>query len=138
MGTSRRDFSEMDTSGTLLEALGIEIVSSSPERVVATMPVDRRTIQPFGYLHGGATAALLETVASLGAVEHADLETESVFGVELCIRHMKSAREGTVTGSATPSELEPGRQVWAVESRNEAGDVLSAGTCTVRIVARQR
>lgn len=131
------DSSAMDTSGTLLESLGIELVSSSPEQVVATMPVDCRTVQPFGYLHGGATAALLETVASIGSIEHADLATESVFGVELCIRHVKSARDGLVTGTATPAEFEPGRQVWRVESRNEAGELLSEGTCTIRIVPKR-
>lgn len=127
----------METEGTLLESLGIEIVSTSPERVVATMPVDERTVQPFGYLHGGATAALLETVASLGSIANVDLEQVAVFGVELCIRHVKSAREGTVTGIAVPRELGEREHVWDVECRDEAGDVLSNGTCTVRIVARR-
>lgn len=124
----------METKGTLLEALGIEIVSAAPDRVEATMPVDERTIQPFGYLHGGATAALLETVASLGSLENVDQSTHAVFGVELCIRHVKGAREGVVTGVATPAELGPERHVWNVESRNAAGEVLSTGTCTVRIM----
>lgn len=128
----------METEGTLLDALGIQIVRVSPEEAVATMPVDHRTRQPFGFLHGGATAALLETVASLGAVERADLETESVFGVELNLEHVKSARDGVVTGTATIVDVEPGRQVWAVESRNEDGDVLSLGTCVVRVVPKRR
>jgi uncharacterized protein (TIGR00369 family) len=128
----------METKGTLLEALGIKIVSVAADKVVATMPVDERTVQPFGYLHGGATAALLETVASLGAIENADLETHLVFGVEICVRHKKSAREGVVTGTATPLEMGADRQVWEVATRNEAGDLLSEGTCTLRVVPRER
>jgi len=126
--------SAMNTEGTLLEALGIRIVSSCTDEVVATMPVDQRTIQPFGYLHGGATAALLETVASIGAFESVDAETQAVFGVEICVRHKKSARSGMVTGIARPMRADARRQVWAVEARNEDGDLLSEGTCTVRVV----
>lgn len=128
----------METKGTLLEALGIKIVSMAADKVVATMPVDERTIQPFGYLHGGATAALLETVASLGAIENIDLTTHLVFGTEICVRHKKSAREGVVTGTARPIEITDERQIWGVESHNEAGDLLSKGSCTVRVVPRER
>ena len=126
----------METSGTLLEALGIHIVRHSAEEVVATMPVDERTRQPFGYLHGGATAALLETVASIGALESIDARSQAAFGVEICVRHKKSARAGTVTGIARPSQVEAERQVWSVEARNEAGDLLSEGSCTVRVVPK--
>lgn len=122
---------------TLLEALGIDVVRADVEGAVATMPVDHRTIQPFGYLHGGATAALLETVASLGALQHVDPETQSVFGVELCIRHVRSTRAGVVTGTATPAEIAASRQVWDVECRGATGEVLSTGTCTVRVVDRR-
>jgi uncharacterized protein (TIGR00369 family) len=124
------------TKGTLLEALGIEVVRSSAEEVAATMPVSERTVQPFGYLHGGATAALLETVASIGALESIDAETQTVFGVELHVHHKRSARSGTVTGIARPLESGADRQVWTVEARNEDGDLLSEGTCAVRVVAK--
>jgi uncharacterized protein (TIGR00369 family) len=127
----------MDVRNTLLESLGIRIVKISPEEVVATMPVDGRTVQPFGYLHGGATAALLETVASLGAIEYADLTKQSVFGTHLDIHHVKSAREGIVTGTATPITVGDDEQVWAVESRNEEDAVLSTGTVTVRVVPKR-
>ena len=127
----------METDGTLLETLGIEIVSASTDGCVATMPVDRRTVQPFGYLHGGATAALLETVASIASVELAG-PAAAVFGVELCVRHVRSAREddGPVTGTARPATLEPHKHVWDVECRDTAGELLSSGTCTVRVIER--
>ncbi len=121
-----------------MESLGIEVVSVSKDRVVATMPVDGRTMQPFGYLHGGATAALLETVASLGSIENVDLSADAVFGVELCIRHARSVREGSVTGTATPRKLEPREHVWEVECHDAEGEVLSAGTCVVKVVTRGR
>ncbi|MBN2248451.1 MAG: PaaI family thioesterase [Coriobacteriia bacterium] len=126
----------METKGTLLEALGIEVVSVAKDKVVATMPVDERTMQPFGYLHGGATAALLETVASIASTANADLATQDVFGVELCIRHVKSPRERTVTGTATPHLLEAHKHVWDVECRDDSGELLSSGTCAVRIVPK--
>lgn len=128
----------MDTEGTLMESLGIEIVSVAKDRIVATMPVDGRTMQPFGYLHGGATAALLETVASLGSIENVDLSADAVFGVELCVHHVRSVREGSVTGTATPRNLEPREHVWEVECRDAEGEVLSTGTCVVRIVPKRR
>lgn len=128
----------MDTERTLMKSLGIEIVSVTRDRVVATMPVDGRTIQPFGYLHGGATAALLETVASLGSLENVDADIDTVFGVELCVRHVRSAREGRVTGTAVPQRLEPREHVWDVECRDAEGEVLSTGTCVVRVVPKAR
>jgi len=127
----------METEGTLLESLGIRIVSVAKDKVVATMPVDHRTVQPFGYLHGGATAALLETIASLASTENVDPVTHAVFGVEICVRHLRSARKGIVTGIATPQRLEPHEHEWNVECRDDAGEVLSSGTCAVRIVPKE-
>ncbi|BBP91983.1 hypothetical protein BsIDN1_56010 [Bacillus safensis] len=81
----------MDVSGsnTLLEALGIEIVECNKSRCVATMPVDHRTKQPFGLLHGGASAALAETVASMGAAAHLDLTQQVCSGIEINANHLK-------------------------------------------------
>lgn len=83
--------------GTLLEALGIEITELGEGRVVATMPVDHRTHQPFGILHGGASVALAETVASIGAYALVDQETENVVGLEINANHIRAVRSGTVT-----------------------------------------
>lgn len=127
----------IDSKGTLMEALGIELVSADPGRVVATMPVDERTRQPFGYLHGGAESALLETVASVGALQYCDPATEVPFAAEFTVRFLRSAREGTVTGEATPARIEPGHHVWDVVCRTAEGEVLSEGTCTIRVVKRR-
>src|SRR5215210_6832862 len=83
-------------------AIGIQLVTLSEEKVVATMPVDDRTRQPFGLLHGGASAALAETVASLGAFMNIDADSQAAVGVELNANHIRGKRDGIVTASATP------------------------------------
>ncbi|PFG38167.1 uncharacterized protein (TIGR00369 family) [Georgenia soli] len=90
-------------AGTLVERLGIELVVAEPERVVARMPVAGNT-QPHGLLHGGATAALAETVGSVAATIHAGTGRTAV-GTELSATHHRSAREGHVTATATPLHL---------------------------------
>lgn len=89
--------------GTLIERLGIELVEIGPRRVVATMPVAGNT-QPAGLLHGGASAALAETVGSFGALAHAGPGREAV-GLELSATHHRCTREGTVTAVATALHL---------------------------------
>jgi len=123
--------------GTLMESLGMEIGEVGPGRVTVTMPVDRRTVQPFGYLHGGATAALLETAASLGALQHIDQNTQVAFGTQLRIDHVRKTREGVVTGVAELAGSDEGTQVWTVKAYRADGAMISTGTCTVRIVARR-
>ncbi|SPU02070.1 esterase [Bacillus subtilis] len=82
----------MDMKHTLLEALGIEIVENTAERCVAVMPVDHRTVQPFGYLHGGASVALAETAASAGAQNLIDHTTQACVGLEINANHLKSVK----------------------------------------------
>ncbi|MGG3923728.1 hotdog fold thioesterase, partial [Geobacillus thermodenitrificans] len=99
---------------TLIDTLGIEIVELGEGRVVATMPVDQRTHQPAGILHGGASVALAETVASIGAYALVDPQTENVVGLEINANHVRAVRSGTVT--ATGTVLHRGRttMVWDV------------------------
>src|SRR3954470_16019053 len=89
--------------GALGERMGIELTEASPERVVATMPVEGNT-QPYGLLHGGASCALAETVGSVGAVLHAGPGARAV-GIEINATHHRSARSGRVTAVATPLHL---------------------------------
>lgn len=117
--------------------IGIEIKELTPEKVVATMPVDERTRQPFGLLHGGASAALAETVASLGAYINVDPETQAAVGVELNANHLKGKTEGMVTATATP--LHRGRtiHVWEIRIEDEKGKLICASRCTLAIVNRR-
>ena len=121
----------------MANAIGIEIITLTPELVVATMPVDQRTRQPFGLLHGGASAALAETVASLGAFMNIDPETQAAVGVELNANHIRGKREGLVTATATP--LQRGRtiHVWEIRIQDEEGRLVCASRCTLAIVSQR-
>ena len=86
------------TKDTMVEHLGIEVTELGDDYVVGTMPVDKRTKQPFGILHGGASVALAETLASYGGYLTIDPEKYHVVGVEINANHLKVARSGIVTG----------------------------------------
>lgn len=115
-------------------AIGIDIIEISADKVVATMPVDDRTRQPFGLLHGGASAALAETVASLGAFMNIDRETQASVGVELNANHLRAKTEGVVTATATP--LHRGRtiHVWEIRIEDEESRLVCVSRCTLAII----
>ncbi len=120
---------------TLLKTLGIEVLEATPERVVATMPVGPRVHQPFGLLHGGASAALAETVASIGAAESVDLSRQRVVGLELNANHLRTVRTGNVTATATPFHRGRTTQVWGIEIRDEANRLISVSRCTLAVLS---
>lgn len=115
---------------TLLGALGIEMVEMSETRVVAKMPVDKRTHQPYGILHGGASAALAETVASVGSFLIAQKQNSIAVGVDLNITHLKSKRHGWVTGIATPKKIGRSIHVWNIEILDEQGELVATAKLT--------
>ena len=118
----------------MAEAIGIELQVLTPEKVVATMPVDDRTRQPFGILHGGASAALAETVASIGAYLNVDGEKQVAVGVELNANHLRGKSEGSVTATATPLHRGRRTQVWDIRIEDEEGRLVCASRCTLAIV----
>jgi len=95
------DPDKLFSAGHLGERMGIQVVEAAPERVVGTMPVEGNT-QPYGLLHGGASAVLAETLGSVGAMLHAG-PNKTVVGVDLNATHHRGIRSGTVTGTATPA-----------------------------------
>ncbi|MEO7458196.1 MAG: hotdog fold thioesterase [Gemmatimonadaceae bacterium] len=117
--------------------LGIEIIELTPERVVATMPVDARTQQPFGILHGGASIALAETVASVGALANVDREKFMAVGQEINGNHIRGVSSGTVTATATPVHLGRTSQVWTISIVDEAGRLVCLSRCTLAVVPRR-
>ena len=119
---------------TLLTTLGIEIVEALRERVVARMPVGPRVHQPFGLLHGGASVALAETVASTGAWMNVDQSRENVVGLEINANHLRAKREGTVTATATPVHVGRRTQVWEVRIVDEQGRAVCVSRCTLAVV----
>ncbi|GGI97734.1 esterase [Alicyclobacillus cellulosilyticus] len=133
---SARDASTL-VSGNMLEVLGMKIERLDPDCVVMTMPVDDRTRQPFGYLHGGASVALAETAASIGTWQYIDLERQAAFGIEINANHVRSKREGVIRATATP--LHKGRtiMVWDIRICDEDGRLVCVSRCTVAIVERR-
>ncbi len=126
------------TANTLLDQLGIKIVELTPERVVATMPVDSRTRQPFGLLHGGASVALAETVASLGAVLNIDFLNDAAVGLEINANHLRAQRDGIVTATATPIHRGRTTHVWSIDIVDEKSQRVCISRCTLAIVPQRR
>lgn len=124
-----RDFlaSMPEGMGGLNDRMGIEIVEISPERVVATMPVEGNT-QPYGLLHGGASVVLAETLGSIGSALHARPDKVSV-GVDINATHHRAVRSGTVTGVATAAHLGRSMATYDVVITDERGKRV----CTARI-----
>jgi 1,4-dihydroxy-2-naphthoyl-CoA hydrolase len=122
----------------LADTLGIEIVELTAERVVATMPVDDRTRQPFGILHGGASVALAETVASLGATMNVDLERFAAVGLEINANHIRAKRDGRVTGTGTPVHVGRSTQVWEIRIVDETDRLVCVSRCTLAVVPKDK
>lgn len=120
----------------LPDALGIEIVELTGLRVVATMPVDQRTRQPFGILHGGASVALAETVASLGASAAIDNDRHVAVGMEINANHLRPKVDGLVRATATPIHIGSKTQVWAIEIVDEQERLICVARCTLAVVDR--
>jgi 1,4-dihydroxy-2-naphthoyl-CoA hydrolase len=113
--------------------LGIEITELTPERVVATMPVDQRHHQPFGYLHGGVSVVLAETVASVGGFINCP-PGKVAFGSEINASHVRPKRSGTLTAVGLPAHVGRRSQVWEVRITDEEVRTVCVARCTVAIV----
>lgn len=128
---------------TLLDVLGISVEEITPEHVELTMPIGQNVLQEWGFLHGGATLALLESAASYGAAARTDPQTERPFGINLNVTHRKSEVSGSVHGFADIEREEPSRhggrkQFWRVVAYNDSHEVLSEGTMLTMIVPLSR
>lgn len=122
----------------LSDTLGIVLQELTAERVVATMPVDDRTRQPFGILHGGASVALAETIASLGGAMNVDRERFVVVGLEINANHIRAKRDGMVTGTGTPIHVGRSTQVWEVRIVDEEQRTVCVSRCTLAVVPNDR
>jgi 1,4-dihydroxy-2-naphthoyl-CoA hydrolase len=122
--------------GTLDALLGIVFTEIGDDFIRATMPVDARTRQPYGLLHGGASVALAETLGSTGATMCIDVKEYQCVGQEINANHVRSARAGLVTGTARPVHLGGRTHVWIIDIVNEAGKLVCTSRLTVAIVRR--
>ena len=109
----------MNFKNTLLDTLGMKVIQKEKDLVIIDMPVDERTKQPAGFLHGGASVALAETAASIGALLHVDPKTTNIFGIEINANHIKSVREGMVRAKAKPIHIGKSTMVWEINIHNE-------------------
>ncbi len=107
--------------GTINEYIGIRITEIGDDYLCGTMPVDHRTRQPNGVLHGGATVVLAETLGSVSAVLTVDPARYRCMGLEINANHLRAVREGIVTGTARPFHTGRSTQVWGIEVTDEEG-----------------
>lgn len=127
----------MDFTHTLMEALEMELLTTKKDKVEIKMPVNEKTKQPMGFLHGGASVALAESAASIAAYLNTDPERFTVFGIEINANHIKSKREGWVTGKAEPVHIGSTTMVWNVRIVDEEDRLISVSRCTIGVVPRQ-
>jgi 1,4-dihydroxy-2-naphthoyl-CoA hydrolase len=125
------------SKNTLLEHLGIEITRIGDDFLEAKMPVDHRTHQPLGLLHGGASVALAESLGSLAAYLTLEEQTKSCVGVEINANHIKSVRSGFVFGLARPLHLGQRIQVWEIRITNEKQELVCVSRITMAVVDKR-
>jgi 1,4-dihydroxy-2-naphthoyl-CoA hydrolase len=133
---SPRTLAELNGAGAdnMTRHLGIVFTEIGDDFVRATMPVDARTRQPYGLLHGGASVVLAETLGSTGAVMCVDKAGFLCVGQEINANHVRSARHGQVTGTARPVHLGGRSHVWAIEIVNDEQDLVCVSRLTMAIV----
>ncbi len=123
-----------NSRGTMIEHLGIVITEAGDDWLRGTMPVDGRTKQPYGLLHGGASVALAETLGSMAGNLCVDNAREMVVGLEINANHLRAAREGIVTGTARALHVGRSTQVWEIRIENEAGKPVCISRLTLAVV----
>lgn len=119
--------------GTAMEPLGIVFTELGADFLRATMPVDARTHQPYGLLHGGASVLLAETLGSTAGMLSVD-EGKGVVGIEINANHLRGVRHGQVTGTARPVHVGRSTQVWDIRIEDDAGRLVCVSRLTVAVI----
>ncbi len=122
---------------TLAEVLGIEFTEIARDHLRATMPVDQRTKQPYGLLHGGASAALAETIGSVASGLVIDMDTHYCVGISLNVSHIRSAKDGYVHGVAFPLHLGRSTHVWDIKIHDDERRLVAVSRLTVAILKKE-
>ena len=123
------------SAGTAMEPLGIAFTEIGPDFLRATMPVDARTRQPYGLLHGGASVLLAETLGSTAGGLCVD-DDQGVVGIEINANHLRGVREGVVTGTARPLHVGRNTQVWEIRIEDARGRLACISRLTLAVIAR--
>ena len=119
---------------TAAQHLGIEITELGDDFVRGRVPVDHRTVQPFGLLHGGVSVVLAESLGSIGAY-YASPEGYSAVGLDINANHLKGVKTGWVTGVARPVHIGRSTHVWQIDMRNDAGELSCVSRITMAILS---
>ena len=119
--------------GTIHEALGIHIVEASGDKVILEMDVTPKVHQPFGILHGGASAVMAESAASIGAYLNVDPSSQMTVGTDLNISHLRAKSDGRVRATALPVRRGRTMHVWTIEVEDEQGKMVAIARCTLAV-----
>ena len=119
---------------TMTSTIGIEVTDYNDDFICGKMPVDERTIQPWGLLHGGASVALAETLGSIGGGIKAKQNNEKVVGIEVNANHLKSARDGWVYGKSIPIQIGRKIQVWETKITDKNNDLICISRLTLAVL----
>jgi uncharacterized protein (TIGR00369 family) len=122
--------------GSVWDVLDIKLVSAEKDKVVATMPIGPNHRQQVGYLHGGISVVLAESVASLGTVLNIDANRQMAFGLEINANHLRPKRDGQLTAVATPFHRGRTTHVWNIRITDEHDKLICISRCTVAVVDR--
>ena len=124
------------SDNTMAEALGMRFTEIGDNYLKATMPVDKRTHQPYGLLHGGASAALAETIGSVASWMCIDTETQICVGIELNCNHIRGKKDGMVTATVEPLHIGASTHVWDIKIRDEREKLVCVSRLTVAILKK--
>jgi len=124
-------------TNTMVEHLGIEFIEIGDNFMIAKMPVDHKTKQPLGIMHGGASCVLAETVGSTAANYAVDLNQQYCVGLDINTNHIKSMKQGEVFGKAIPFHVGKSTHVWGIEIRDEKNQIISVTRLTMAVLQRK-
>ena len=124
-------------NNTMIGTLDIVVTEVGEDFLRGTMPVDARTHQPYGLLHGGASVALAETLGSLASMMCSDPKTERAVGLDINANHVRAVTSGRVTGTARPLHVGRTTQVWEIRIEDESDKLVCIARLTTAIVPKQ-
>ena len=123
--------------GTIHDALGITVTEIGDNYVIGTMPVDQRTVQPYGILHGGASVVLAGSLGSIASHYVVDSEKYVTVGLDINANHLRPVRSGFVTGKASPIHLGRKNHVWDVEIRSDRDKLICKARLTIAVIKKE-
>ena len=126
------------SKNTMMEHLGIEFTEINDSYLCAKMPVDHRTHQPFGLLHGGASVVLAETLGSVASHMNIDTTAQFCVGQEINANHIKSVRSGYVHGKATPIHIGKTSQIWEIRITSDDHDLVCISRITIAVLDKRK